>query len=416
MIRSLRRKFILIAIFSLLGTLAVLCAAIAVGNYMVTTDRADRAISLLHRNGGEFPPPEYDTDPSMAFGFQVTEETPFEARYFIVELTGRQEVVWVNTEHIAALDRQTVVECVSEVLRSGGDRGYVDHYRFGVFHTEDGGSTIIALDCFLQIQAAYNMLRVTLLVSLACVLFVFLLLVFFSGQAVRPFVENLERQRQFVTDASHELKTPLAILSADLGLLEDSLGENKWLKSAQTQITRLDLLSKHLVELARTEESIKEASVSSFSLSEVVQASVDAFQPLAESAGKLVAAEVTPDLEMRGVRDNLFRLCSILLDNAVKYCDPNGTIRLSLRRRGRTLCLSVSNPCAGLDPSQLSRYFDRFYRADSSRTRATGGYGIGLSTAKAIVSRHHGHISNRYSGGNITFFVTLPQGMRRGGA
>lgn len=416
MIRSLRRKFILIAIFSLLGTLAILCAAIAVGNYMVTTDRADRAISLLYQNGGEFPPPEYDTDPSMAFGFQVTEETPFETRYFIVELTGRQEVVWVNTEHIAALDRQTVVECVSEVLRSGGDRGYVDHYRFGVFHTEDGGSTIIALDCFLQIQAAYNMLRVTLLVSLACVLFVFLLLVFFSGQAVRPFVENLERQRQFVTDASHELKTPLAILSADLGLLEDSLGENKWLKSAQTQITRLDLLSKHLVELARTEESIKEASVSSFSLSEVVQASVDAFQPLAESAGKLVAAEVTPDLEMRGVRDNLFRLCSILLDNAVKYCDPNGTIRLSLRRRGRTLCLSVSNPCAGLDPSQLSRYFDRFYRADSSRTRATGGYGIGLSTAKAIVSRHHGHISNRYSGGNITFFVTLPQGMRRGGA
>lgn len=416
MIRSLRRKFILIAIFSLLGTLAILCAAIAVGNYMVTTDRADRAISLLYQNGGEFPPPEYDTDPSMAFGFQVTEETPFETRYFIVELTGRQEVVWVNTEHIAALDRQTVVECVSEVLRSGGDRGYVDHYRFGVFHTEDGGSTIIALDCFLQIQAAYNMLRVTLLVSLACVLFVFLLLVFLSGQAVRPFVENLERQRQFVTDASHELKTPLAILSADLGLLEDSLGENKWLKSAQTQITRLDLLSKHLVELARTEESIKEASVSSFSLSEVVQASVDAFQPLAESAGKLVAAEVTPDLEMRGVRDNLFRLCSILLDNAVKYCDPNGTIRLSLRRRGRTLCLSVSNPCAGLDPSQLSRYFDRFYRADSSRTRATGGYGIGLSTAKAIVSRHHGHISNRYSGGNITFFVTLPQGMRRGGA
>ena len=416
MIRSLRRKFILIAIFSLLGTLAILCAAIAVGNYMVTTDRADRAISLLYQNGGEFPPPEYDTDPSMAFEFQVTEETPFETRYFIVELTGRQEVTWVNTEHIAALDRQTVVECVSEVLRSGGDRGYVDHYRFGVFHTEDGGSTIIALDCFLQIQAAYNMLRVTLLVSLACVLFVFLLLVFFSGKAVRPFVENLERQRQFVTDASHELKTPLAILSADLGLLEDSLGENKWLKSAQTQITRLDLLSKHLVELARTEESIKEASVSSFSLSEVVQASVDAFQPLAESAGKLVAAEVTPDLEMRGVRDNLFRLCSILLDNAVKYCDPNGTIRLSLRRRGRTLCLSVSNPCAGLDPSQLSRYFDRFYRADSSRTRATGGYGIGLSTAKAIVSRHHGHISNRYSGGNITFFVTLPQGMRRGGA
>ena len=199
----------------------------------------------------------------------------------------------------------------------------------------------------------------------------------------------------------------------NLGLLEDSAAESRWLKSAQSQITRLDSLIQNLVELARTEETVKEASAVRFSLSEVALASVDAFQPLAEAAGKSLSAEIAPGVEMRGVKDNLFRLFSILLDNAVKYCDPGGTIRLSLSLRGRTISLSVSNPCAGLDPGQLPRYFDRFYRADSSRARATGGYGIGLSTAKAIVARHHGRIANRYAGGVITFSVTLPQGLKK---
>ncbi len=413
MIRSLRRKFILIAMLSLLGTLVILCGAIGVGNYIATADRADRAIALLYQNDGVFPQPEAAADPAASFGFQITQETPFETRYFIVKLTDRQEVYAVDTDHIAALDRQAVVECISDILRSGADHGYADYYRFGIYQEEDGSSTIIVLDCFLQLQATYNMLRITLVVSLACALIVFVLLVFFSGKAIRPFVENLERQRQFVTDASHELKTPLAILSADIGLMEDSNGENRWLDSAQTQISRLNILIKNLVELARTEETVKEASVTSFSVSDIAQANVDAFQPLAEAAGKSITAEIANDVNMRGVQDNLFRLFSILLDNAVKYCDPAGTIHLSLSQRGRNVCIMVSNPCAGVDPSQLSRYFDRFYRADSSRARSTGGYGIGLSTAKAIVARHRGRISNRYTNGIITFTVLLPQSLKK---
>ena len=413
MIRSLRRKFLLIATLSLLATLAVLCAAIGAGSYWVTTDRADRAISLLYQNGGEFPPPSLGADPAGSFGFQVTQETPFETRYFIVTLTDRQEVSSVDTEHIAALDRQTVVECVSDILHSGDQRGYVNHYRFGVFQNEEGGSTIIGLDCFLQIQGAYNMLRVTLLVALACALAVLLLLVFFSKRAIRPFAENLARQRQFITDASHELKTPLAILSADLGLLEDTQGKSRWLTSARAQIRRLDQLIQHLVELARTEETVQAAAVTRFSLSGIAQASAEAFGPLAEEAGCSLAADIAPGVEMEGVQDNLFRLFSILLDNGVKYCDSGGTIRLALSQRGRTAVIAVSNPCAGLDPAQLPRYFDRFYRADGSRTRATGGYGIGLSTARAIVTRHHGRISNHYAGGVITFTAVLPRGLKK---
>lgn len=408
MIRSLRRKFILIAMASLIGTMTALCAAIGIGNYCVTTNRVDKAIFILHQNGGTFLPPGSHFDPSD-FNFQVTPETAFETRYFIVELTAQREIRFVNLEHIAALDRQTVVNTISQIMDTGSERGYVDHYRFGVFPDEDGGNTIIVLDCFLQLQSANNMLRITAVIFAACVLIVFALLLVFSRRAIRPFADNLERQRQFITDASHELKTPLAILSADLGLLEDSYGGDKWLESAKSQIVRLDRLIKNLVELARTEETIREDAVEVFSVSEIAQANTDAFQPLAEAAGKSLVAEIADGIGTKGVQNNFFRLFSILLDNAVKYCDPAGTIRLSVSMRGRNICIAVSNPCAGVDTAQLPRYFDRFYRADSSRARSTGGYGIGLSTARAIVTRHKGRISNRYADGVITFTAVIPQ-------
>lgn len=408
MIRSLRRKFILIAMASLAGTMVVLCAAIGIGNHRITTNRVDHAISVLRHNGGHFLPPGSRSDPSN-FDFQITPETPFETRYFIVKLTAHREIKSVSLDHIAALDRQTVADTVSRIIDTGAERGYVDHYRFGVFPDEDGGNTIIVLDCFLQLQSADNMLRITVIVFLACVLIVFALLLILSKRAIRPFVDNLERQRQFVTDASHELKTPLAILSADMGLLEDTCGEDKWLESAKSQITRLDKLIKNLVELARTEETVKEDAVEAISVSEIAQANVDAFQPLAEADGKSLTAEIADRISTKGVQNNFFRLFSILLDNAVKYCDPAGTIHLSVSMRGRNICIFVSNPCTGVDTAQLSRYFDRFYRADSSRARSTGGYGIGLSTARAIVTRHKGRISNHYADGVITFAAVIPQ-------
>lgn len=408
MIRALRRKFISITMASLIGTMVVLCAAIRIGTHYATASRMDKAIFILHQNEGTFLSPGSHFDP-YDFNFQVTPETAFETRYFIVELTEQKEIISVNLDHIAAPDLSTVAETLSRIIEAGTERGYVDYYRFGVFPDEDGGSTVIVLDCFLQLQTVNNMLLITVSVFLVCALIVFVLLLFLSRRAIRPFVDNLERQRQFVTDASHELKTPLAILSADMGLLEDACGEDKWLESAKAQITRLDRLIKNLVELARTEETIKEDCVEIFSVSEIARANADAFQPLAEADGKSLTAEIMDGISLKGVQDNFFRLFSILLDNAVKYCDPAGTIRLSVSMRGRNIWVSVSNPCAGVETAHLSRYFDRFYRADSSRARSTGGYGIGLSTAKAIVSRHRGRISNHYADGVITFTAVIPQ-------
>ncbi|WP_130869079.1 sensor histidine kinase [Intestinimonas massiliensis (ex Afouda et al. 2020)] len=408
MIRSLRRRFLLIALASLAGTLAALCLVINLGYHMITTSRADEVIGVLHQNAGKFPEPEEAADPRAFPGFQVTMETPFETRYFVVRLTGQREVSEVETDHIAALDRKMMVEQVEEILDSGRTSGYSGYYRFGIFDEAGGGQTIVVLDCFLQLQAASNVLRLTLLASLACVAIVFLLLFLLSRRVVRPFAENLEKQRRFVTDASHELKTPLAVISANTGLLEATVGENRWLKSTQVQVGRLDRLIGHLVELARSEEALPEAEAEPVELSRIAAAQVEDYGPLAQSFGKTLESDITPGLVVRGVTENLKRLHTLLLDNAVKYCDAGGTIRLTLTQQGRWAVLTLSNPCAGLDPAQLPRLFDRFYRADPSRSRETGGYGIGLSTARAIVQRHKGKLTAAMEDGRVTFTARLP--------
>ena len=408
MIRALRRRFLLIAMASLAGTLTLLCLAINLGYRHMVTQRADAAVEMLHQTGGAFQIPDAPVDPAAHGGFQVTPETPFETRYFIVHLTENREVTEVDAEHIAALDRRMVVEWVGNILDGGKHSGYTSYYRYGVFAEPDGGTTIVVLDCFLQLQGAGGVLRISLLAAGVCLLTVFLLLLLLSRRVTRPFVENLERQRQFVTDASHELKTPLAIISANTGLLSASLGENQWLESTRAQVGRLDRLIQNLIELARTEEALPDEAAAPVPLGRVAERALEDFRPLAEAAGKTLDGRIEPELVLPGVEDNLARLCALLLDNAVKYCDEGGAIRLTLARRGRWAVLSVSNPCAGLDAAQLPRLFDRFYRADSSRARSSGGYGIGLSTARAIVARHHGRLTARLSGGTVTFTAVLP--------
>ena len=408
MIRTLRRRFLLIALASLTGTLAVLCLVINLGYHAITTRRADQVLQMLHQNAGQFPEPETQADPGAFPGFQVTLETPFETRYVVVRLTGQREVAEVDMEHIAALDREKVIQQVEQILDGGKSSGYSGYYRYQVFDDGEEGQTIVVLDCFLQLQAANNVLRLTLLASLACIAIVFLLLVFLSRRVVRPFAENLEKQRRFVTDASHELKTPLAIISANTGLLEASLGENRWLASTQVQVSRLDRLIGHLVELARTEEALTEEELQPVDLSGAVTGQMEDYRLLAQTSGKELESDVAPGVTVRGAADNLKRLCTLLLDNAVKYCDSGGTIRLTLAQRGRWAVLSIANPCAGLDPAQLPRLFDRFYRADASRSRDTGGYGIGLSTARAIVGRHRGRLTAKSEDGLVVFTARLP--------
>lgn len=413
MIKKLRKKFIAIAMLSLLGTMIVLCTVISIADYYITTDRADNAIDMLYQNDGSFPDaPDTSFDPSRHTGFQVTQETPFETRYFIIGLTSDYEVYYVDLAHIAAVDRQTVITTIEEIVSQDKSRGYAGYYRFGSFENENGDFTLVVMDCFLQLQSAYATIRIVIVSFVLCAVIVFALLIVLSKRAIMPFAENWERQRRFVTDASHELKTPLAILSADMGLIDETEDNKVWLDSAHEQIVRMDGLIKNLVELARSEEELPEGALTDIAFSDIANSAADTFRPLAENGGKKLTAEIAPGLTTRGVQDELSRLLSLMLDNAVKYCDNGGEIKLKAFQQGKNICIEFSNPCAGTDPAQMSHWFDRFYRADLSRSRETGGSGIGLSTAKAIVQRHHGQITNRCEGDTVIFTVTLPQNIK----
>lgn len=407
MIRSLRRRFILIAMVSLIITLTLLCAFTQITSYHTMSRRFDEGIRVLYENGGELPEIKEEGMPAIDGAFQMTVETPYELRYFTVRFDNARDSVEIDTDHIAAFSKEQAAQMAKSIYDKGKTSGYLDYYRYGVF-AEENGVTVIVMDGFQAIQLFHNGFTMFLLISVAFMLAVLLLVMILSKRAIRPFIENMERQRQFVTDASHELKTPLTIIAANNNLIETVLPDNKWVKSTEKQVGRMNLLIRNLIELAHTEESTGSAACTDFSLSDMAASQAEAFAPLVEAHGCRLETQIQPDLPYRGVQDNLFRLFSLLLDNAVKYCTPGGAIEMSLYRKGRIVVFTLSNPCQNLEPADIPKLFDRFYRADASRARATGGYGIGLSTAKAIVEQHHGKISAKYENGQITFTVSLP--------
>ena len=407
MIRSLRRRFILIAVVSLIITLTLLCAFTQITSYHTMSRRFDEGIRVLYENGGELPEIKEEDMPAIDGAFQMTVETPYELRYFTVRFDNARDSVEIDTDHIAAFSKEQAAQMAKSIYDKGKTSGYLDYYRYGVF-AEENGVTVIVMDGFQAIQLFHKGLTMSLLISVAFMLAVLLLVMILSKRAIRPFIENMERQRQFVTDASHELKTPLTIIAANNNLIETILPDNKWVKSTEKQISRMNLLIRNLIELAHTEESAGSTEWAEFSLSDVAASQAEAFAPLVEAHGCRLETQVQPGIQYRGAQDNLFRLFSLLLDNAVKYCTPGGTIKLALCRKGRLVVFTLSNPCQNLKPADIPKLFDRFYRADASRARATGGYGIGLSTAKAIVEQHHGKISAKYENGQITFTVSLP--------
>ena len=229
-----------------------------------------------------------------------------------------------------------------------------------------------------------------------------------SKWAIRPIATNMQKQKQFITDAGHELKTPLAIISANTEVLEMCEGENEWLTSIKNQTVRMDGLVKNLVTLAKADESKIKRQTAKFNLSKAVSETASGFETAAKLANRNFAINVTESIYYRGEESELRQLISILCDNAIKYSDEQGIISLNLYKSGKSVVIEMYNTCEYVDPESVKSIFDRFYRADQSRSRETGGYGIGLSIAKAIVERHRGKIRAFTNGTTaITFKIVL---------
>lgn len=258
---------------------------------------------------------------------------------------------------------------------------------------DQDGELLIFLDCEQKLLSFQNSLLTSLGTSLAGLSAVWVLLMLLAKEIVRPISESYQKQKQFITDAGHELKTPLTIISADTDVLEMQQGSNEWLSDIRIQTQRLSKLTHDLIFLAKMEEGHKAVRIQEFSISDLAEKSVQTFQTLAKVQQKNFTSRIQPGLTLRSDPSQIERLFSVLLDNALKYSQPGGKISVDLRLHRHAIRLEIVNTTDFIDREQLSRLFDRFYRADPSRSSETGGHGIGLSIAKAVVLAHGGEIN-----------------------
>lgn len=396
MIRKLRIKLILASMLSLLLVLTVIFGAVGILNYRKILADADSILAILQENDGSFPMSGHTKNDSVFLeeppreNRRFSPELPYESRYFSVFLTADGGVISVNTGKIAAVDTTTAIDYAQLVVQNGGSQGFVDDYRYTVY-TVDDEIHVVFLDYGREMSSFRTFIFTGIGVSLIGLLAVMLLLIFLSGRIVKPFSENYEKQKRFITDAGHELKTPLTIIDADAEVLEMDIGENEWLSDIQMQTKRLAQLTNSLIQLSRMEEQPQVEKIE-FPVSDVVEETVETFQALAKTQNKSLSSRIQPMLSMSGDEKAIRQLITILMDNAIKYSDDGGRIELALEKQKNSIQLSVFNTAKYISRENLPNFFDRFYRADQSRNSKTGGYGLGLSIASAIVTAHRGKI------------------------
>lgn len=412
MIYRLQRKFILISTVSVLTVIIIVFALITVFNISSMNRNLDILADSVSEGGGRFPdhfnetPPAQKDNPAGDIKFDfITSETPFATRHFTVWFYSSGEIERVNTESIHSVTREEAIELAEQTINNKNTRGWVSNYRYRIF-SAGNGRAVVFIDGSTNLSALLQSVTISASVLLGCAALVLFLIILLSKRMVKPIAESYEKQKQFVTDANHELKTPLTLILANLDIAEAELGKNEWLDDIRAEGNRMTGLVNQLVALSRMDEGGVNLNISEIALSEITKDTVSDFAGLAESRGKTLKTDIDENIFCSGDEVLIRRLISILLDNAVKYCDDGGEITVNLKKR-RHIVLTVENTYADIDSLELDRLFNRFYRADKART-FTGGYGVGLSIAKSITENHKGELTAyKKDKTHIGFKVTL---------
>ena len=440
MIKRLRNRFILIAMLSVTAVMLLLTVILNAANYISTDSDMKETLTLIYENEGTIPngrvsPPEDATVPALPDDSgdipappdgtdsvqapqdppddkftrrdgPFTAETPFSTRFFVLRYTDSGELTQANLASIASVTDDDTQEYLAAAIARGEGYSYYGSYRLYVAHTGDDHNMAIYLDCYQELRAVRLVLLWSLAADAVCILLVFLLVVLLSRRAIDPVVRSARQQKQFITDASHELKTPITVIATSLRVLEMETGKQKWIDKAQAQTEKLTELVNSLVTLSRMDEEDSPLNMEDFAVSDAVEETTESFRDFAQSKGHELEISVTPGITYRGDEYAVRQLVSILLDNAVKYAVPDTPITVSLEKARRGVVLRTSNRCADPEHIDAARLFDRFYRADPSRSE-TGGFGIGLSIARGIAEGHRGSIRAEVRGDLIEFTAEL---------
>lgn len=404
MIKRLRQRFIRIAMLSVTAVMLILSLIVNLANFISTDSDLTDMLDMLCENQGNFPSRndfgiDDTSDKSMVPNRRpdnrrapFNQETPYSTRYFYLRFDGNGEPLLADLDHIAAITDDDISEYISVAQKHGAGYGYYSNYKFCVVQHGEDKYMAVFLDCYRELRSLKIFAVCSFAAMIICIVLVYIPIVFFSKKAIDPVVRSAKQQKQFITDAGHELKTPITVIATSLKVLEMETGRQKWIDKAMSQTERLKDLVNSLVTLSRMDEEESPLKFEHFSISETISETAESFVDFALSMGHKLNITVAPDITYYGDEYAVRQLVSILLDNAVKYASGGSPIDFSLEKAKKGVLIRTSNECEKIDPDDLDKLFDRFYRADKSRSSKTGGFGIGLSVARSIAEGHGGSI------------------------
>ena len=407
MLKKMRWRFIGAAMAAFTAVVLTLLCFVNVWNSVSVTRQQDETLSRLMEVEDQKAPfsPERDKPPFDDWA-HFSPEVQYSLRFFSVHCAPDGAVLRVNQDFIASVSEADAEQYAKTVLAGRKSRGYENGYRYLV-RTSQLETVVLFLNSERELQTTRSLLWITLAIAGGSLLVVFGLVVLFSRRAIMPYLKNMEAQKQFITNASHELKTPLTAISTSADVLAMEHADNEWVRNIQSQAGRLSKLIGNLVTLSRLDEEDPFPVRTEFSLSDALWEISEPFGSVSQAKGKLYTQDIADGLTVTGDRAAVQQMVSILLDNALKYSPAGGRISLAARRSGKRTQITISNTADAAQHIDTSRLFDRFYRADESHSGTVSGTGIGLSIAKATVEAHGGTISAAQMQDTIVFQVLL---------
>ena len=385
MFKQLQKSFVKSAMLSFTAVLLVVLVAVNVVNYRQTVNQVDRLGTMLVNNDGTFPDapeggmaPKEHPEHGMPKGIEFRKDDQMATRYAVVRVANGT-VQSIDRTHLVSLDEEALKELGLRIAQGTSTKGWEGSLRYQVAKT-DAGTMVVLVDANKETQQVSRLMMVTGAVFILCLAVVYVLVRIASKRAIRPFVENVERQQQFIANASHEIKTPLAVLSANTDLLAMMGTEAKFVDSNKRQIKRLNSLVEQMLILSRYDEGEAAATKEEVDLVAVTKAIVEEILPVLNEKGLRLEFTGEAQTIVTTNKSAMTELIRILLDNAMKYTVGEPVITVEAKRNQ----LAIGNETEPMTKEQVSQIFDRFYRVDSSRNRTTGGSGLGLSIAQKI--------------------------------
>ncbi|RHQ10280.1 HAMP domain-containing sensor histidine kinase [Clostridium sp. AM49-4BH] len=412
--KKLRLKMIGIVFASVVAAFMVMTIILVMCFGAYRNRQADQITAMISENNGTVPQlKDYKQQQKNSQAFEryfnnYNEDSSYRTRFFRIFLDEDKKVTNVNMDHIAAVDVKKAVRMTKMAMLRRGKVGLVGSYRYRKEYKDSQVRSIIFLDC-KENQSFYH-LAVTITITVSTLLTCLITVIFAiaSKRAVRPFELNSNRQKQFITDASHELKTPLAIISANAEVLQYKGDGNEWTQNIIDQTKHMGKLINQLLVLAKLDEVQEKSEKQEADLKLLLEETIEPFEEVATQKKVTLKLHLEEGVTIRVNREQIAQLVSILTENAAKYVNDGGKIVWRLTKTQHGAVLVVKNTTEKELPD-TKRMFDRFYRSDSSRSSKTGGQGIGLSIAKKIVDSHKGSITAKAGDGMVTFRVSLPK-------